>query len=104
MAQVYGTMFESPQTRLQRTKFSNSNDGKGFYARTDRLFPESPIGIGDAPEGAGLSAAHAGDDAINRGGFNPFTTYVQHRKAFAAIVDDDTVEGGFVLLVILEQI
>lgn len=79
---VYGTMFESTQTELQRERIRERHDGKGASNNSARLFPESPINTGLA-------------DADNRGGLDLFNDTAGLRQSFAKIVDSDSVEGGF---------
>lgn len=81
-AGVYGTMFESTQTELQRERIRASHDGKGASNNSARLFPDSPINFGLANED-------------NRGGLEPFGDTAGLRQSFAKIVDSDRVEGGF---------
>ena len=80
---VYGTMFESTQTELQRERIRERHDGKGASNNSARLFPDSPIATGIA---AGAS---------NRGDLEPFNDTESLRVSFASVVDSDSVQGGF---------
>ena len=80
---VYGTMFESEQTKIQRRTFRARHDGKGASNNSARLFPDSPIVAGVA------------GGASNRGDLEPFNDTESLRVSFASVVDSDSVIGGF---------
>ncbi len=82
---VYGTMFESRQTGIQRTKNGSRHRGNAGVGRDlSALFPNSPM----------VSGVTEGES--NRGDLGSFANTPQLRQSFATrVVDSDSVVGGF---------
>lgn len=83
-AGVYGTMFKSNQTDIQRRLNGRRHGGNAGVGRNlSALFPNSPIDTG----------IEGGDS--NRGNLRAFSSPAELRQSFARVVDSDNIEGGF---------
>ena len=81
---VYGTIFKSDQTDIQRRLNGRRHGGNAGVGRNlSALFPNSPIDTG----------VEAGDS--NRGNLSAFSSPAELRQSFARVVDSDNVTGGF---------
>lgn len=81
---VYGTMFKSSQTDIQRRLNGRRHGGNAGVGRNlSALFPNSPIDTG----------IEGGDS--DRGNLRAFNSPAQLRQSFARVVDSDNVTGGF---------